>query len=137
MSRLAVVGSRGFNDYALLKKTLDKSYAKSDVIVSGGATGADALAERYAKEKGLKIVIVKPDWLQFGKAAGPIRNELIVKQSDRVIAFWDGVSKGTASTIYAARRLGIPLSIVLYKTTTEKTTTTNTSSSFRRVVPYK
>jgi hypothetical protein len=47
--KTAVIGSRRFNDYALLQQTLD-TYTISQII-SGGAKGADTLAEQYAKEK--------------------------------------------------------------------------------------
>lgn len=68
-------------------------------IVSGGAKGADSLAERYAQENGLEMVIYYPDWEKHGRAAGPIRNRLIVDEADAVVAFWDGKSRGTKSTI--------------------------------------
>lgn len=45
-----IVGSRGYTDYASFKAKCDALLAeKSDIeIVSGGASGTDALAERYA-----------------------------------------------------------------------------------------
>jgi predicted Rossmann fold nucleotide-binding protein DprA/Smf involved in DNA uptake len=75
--KLAVVGSRTFNNYEFFKDKLDQlSVAK---IISGGARGADQLAERYAKEKGISFEIYSAKWKQYGRAAGPIRNEEIVK----------------------------------------------------------
>ena len=50
-----VAGSRTFNDYALLKNKLDailSNHAPYVTIVSGGAKGADALAEQSADECG-------------------------------------------------------------------------------------
>ena len=49
-----VAGSRTFTDYELMKSKLDKLLINHNdvVVVSGGARGADTLAERYAKEKG-------------------------------------------------------------------------------------
>lgn len=101
---ILVVGSRTFNDYDLLKETLNKKIAlKNNVtIVSGGAKGADKLAEQFAKENNLKSVVINADWEAYGKSAGYRRNVLMHKylssnfKNREVIAFWDGQSKGTA-----------------------------------------
>lgn len=103
--KVAVVGSRSFTDYELLKKTLDELYPNITRIVSGGAKGADSLSEQYAKEEGIPTQIFKPDWEKHGKAAGFIRNRDIVENSDMVIAFHDGQSKGTANSIELANWL--------------------------------
>ena len=97
----AVVGTRTFNDYELLKETLDKYVIKK--IISGGAKGADKLAEKYAKDNNIDIVIFLPDWAKYGKRAGPLRNILIVNECDTLIAFWDGESLGTKSSIDIAK----------------------------------
>ena len=93
MNKVAVVGSRTFSDYELLKKTLDGM--EIDILVSGGAEGADKLAEIYSEEKDIPIVVIKPEWKKYGRGAGIIRNTLIIKNSDHVVAFWDFESKGT------------------------------------------
>lgn len=108
--KYAVVGCRWFKDYKTLAKVLDEH--KITAIVSGGARGTDTLAERYGAERGLPVEVVKPEWERFGKKAGPIRNIEIVKRADAVIAFWDGRSKGTASTIEITRMKNKRLIIV-------------------------
>ena len=104
--KLAVVGSRTFNDYDLLKSKLDAIHNRKPitVIVSGGAKGADSLAERWARENRIELLIFTPDWDKYGKRAGFIRNEDIIKNSDAVIAFWDGTSKGTKHDIDLAKK---------------------------------
>lgn len=98
--RLAVVGSRTFNDYGLLTDTIYKLTGGGDLcIVSGGAKGADNLAEKCADEFGFSIIIHLPEWDKYGKSAGYIRNKLIVEDADAILAFWDGESKGTKHTI--------------------------------------
>lgn len=107
--RIAIIGSRGFNDYDKLEKTLNEYLDKEDkvsMIVSGGARGADSLGERWAKENGIETLIFLPDWNKHGKSAGYIRNKDIIENSDLVIAFWDGVSKGTKHSIDIARSSG-------------------------------
>jgi hypothetical protein len=113
MSRLAVVGSRTFNDKTLLFETLDSLEWEGkpvvpSLIVSGGASGADRLAEVYASTRKIPTKIIRPDWAKHGKAAGPIRNREIVKEADLIIAFWGGKSRGTLSTKQAAEKAGKP-----------------------------
>jgi predicted Rossmann fold nucleotide-binding protein DprA/Smf involved in DNA uptake len=112
--KVAVVGSRTFNDYALMCQELGKIPQKGLVLVSGGAAGADQLAEQYAKEHKLKTIIHKPDWATYGKAAGMIRNTTIVADSDLVVAFWDGISKGTLNTIKTAQKAGKAVAIIKF-----------------------
>jgi len=51
--RIAIIGSRGFNDYPLLCKTMKALGKPVTEVVSGGAPGADTEGERYADENGL------------------------------------------------------------------------------------
>lgn len=114
--KLAVVGSRSFNDYELLKTKLDaihNTVKPITLIISGGANGADSLAERWAKENAISTKIFFPDWNKYGKKAGYLRNIEIVKNADVVIAFWDGQSKGTLHSINLAKQLNKPLKVVL------------------------
>lgn len=97
--KVAIIGSRSFSDYELVCNTLDPIKDKITSIISGGARGADRLAEKYAHENSISTVIFLPDWEKNGRGAGVIRNKLIVKECDICIAFWDGTSKGTKHTI--------------------------------------
>lgn len=111
--KVAVVGSRGFDDYEKLKQTLDQIPSIMRII-SGGAKGADSLAEQWAKEKGIETVVYKPDWGKYGRGAGVVRNRLIIEDCDYCIAFWDGVSKGTKSSIDHCKKLNKRLLVVNY-----------------------
>lgn len=97
--KLAIVGSRTFNNKKLLESVLDKHKDKVTLVVSGGAIGADILGELWALDNNKPIKIFKPEWDKYGKAAGMIRNELIIKECDICVAFWDGKSKGTLNAI--------------------------------------
>jgi hypothetical protein len=102
---VAIVGSRNFSDLELVRKFVE-DLDDGTIIVTGGARGVDQAAEATALEYGLTVQVIKPDWERHGKAAGPIRNEQIVKVSEEVVAFWDGKSRGTKYTIDKARKAG-------------------------------
>lgn len=112
--RVAVIGSRGFTNYNLLSDVLTKfsNEQKLTTIISGGAQGADKLAEVYAKTNNIPIIIYPADWAKHGRAAGPIRNKQLVNDADYIIAFWDGKSPGTLSSINFAKGLNKPVNII-------------------------
>ena len=121
--KLAIVGSRGFDDFALLNEVVCSCFRSefepyhAEVIISGGARGADSMAKRWAlaaKLDGVEYTEFLPDWHKFGKGAGFIRNQQIVDACDMVLAFWDGESKGTKDTIDKARKAMKPTFIVYF-----------------------
>jgi len=112
--KVAIVGSRGFNDMELLRATLEEFRGQITLIVSGGAKGADTLGEQYAKENGIPTLIFKPDWEKHGKAAGFIRNKDIVENADTVVAMWDGASHGTENSIQHGYKMNKRVKIVIY-----------------------
>jgi len=116
--KLAVIGSRDFNNYKQLEIILDelKDYITITCIISGGANGADSLAEIYAKKNNIPTEIYKPDWKKYGKGAGFIRNTTIWDNSNIGIAFWDGKSKGTAHSFNIAKKQKKDLYIFNYST---------------------
>jgi hypothetical protein len=107
--RIAIVGSRTFTDYQKLKSYVLSQIriARNDIIISGGAKGADTLAELFADELHLEKKIFYADWDTHGKAAGPIRNTLIVDNADVIVAFPDKNSRGTWDTIQKAKAKNI------------------------------
>ena len=117
-----IVGSRTFQDYDLLKSKLDyllQNQGNEVVIVSGGAKGADSLAEKYANEYGFPLKVFPAEWEKYGKSAGYIRNEemhkYIAKQNKRgIVAFWDGISKGTAHNFKLADKYSNKIKIVMF-----------------------
>jgi predicted Rossmann fold nucleotide-binding protein DprA/Smf involved in DNA uptake len=112
MVKLAIIGSRSFNNVELFGKTLEPYVDKISLVISGGAKGADSLAEEWAGFNGINTEIYLPDWDKHGKRAGFIRNIEIIGACDAVIAFWDGESKGTAHSIQLAKETGKPVKIV-------------------------
>ena len=111
--KLAIIGGRDFADYDRMK-TCYEQIPKITEIVSGGAKGADSMGELIAFDYNLKFTCFKPDWETHGKAAGFIRNRLIIEHADVVLAFWDGQSKGTKNSIDLAEKLNKPICVVDY-----------------------
>jgi len=114
---LAVVGSRGFTNKKLLTDLLD-IYLEEDpdlVIVSGGAVGADSLAQLWAVDNNVEYKVYPAEWTTYGKAAGFIRNKLIWDDADEGIAFWDGQSSGTKHSFELARKQRKHLVVILFK----------------------
>jgi hypothetical protein len=115
--RLAIVGGRKFRDARLLDASIRAFCLEHDVeigeVVSGGATGADALGEAWAKLNHIPTTIYYPK----GHHASDYhaRNRQIVQRCDMLIAFWDGQSTGTKHSIDFARRLGKHVTVIRYR----------------------
>ena len=107
--KVAIIGSRNLK-IENLEKYLPR---KTDEIVSGGASGIDACAARWAKEHSLTLTEFLPQYERYGRGAPIVRNRQIVDYCDKVIAFWDGSSKGTLSVIQYAQKTGKPCEVIL------------------------
>ena len=102
--RVGIVGSRSFMDVTVIERAIRRLLVRDPdvVIVSGGARGADALAEMLAHRLcAYPPLIFQADWRR-GHGAGLARNTKIVDASDEIIAFWDGRSGGTMDTVRKA-----------------------------------
>lgn len=110
--RVIVAGSRSVTDYATVKKAIEGSGIKPNLIISGTAKGVDTLGERYAKEKGIEVLRMPADWDTHGKSAGYRRNAEMATVGDTLIAIWDGKSKGTKHMIDLAESKGLKVIVV-------------------------
>lgn len=114
-----IVGSRGYTNYAAFKAKCDALLAgKTDIeIVSGGASGTDAMAERYAHDHGYSLQIFPAEWSRYGKRVGYVRNREMHSYISTftdcgVIAFWDGSSRGTAQSFALSKEFDNPLRVI-------------------------
>lgn len=114
--RVLVCGGRDYADKAKVFDELERlnAFNMTLCVISGGATGADSLAEEWArsnikKRNGVSFNGFKADWNKHGKAAGPIRNQAMIDKGrpDLVLAFPGG--RGTADMIQRAEAAGIPV----------------------------
>lgn len=106
---IAVIGSRTFFNLSKMNEVLDRiidKYKVSNIfIVSGGAKGADNMAQNYARTNGYPIIIYYPDYEREGRGAPLVRNEKIIKQANIVVAFKNGESNGTNHALSIADSL--------------------------------
>lgn len=106
--KVGIVGSRD-----ITVSDIGKYITEVEEIVSGGARGVDRCAEEYAKENGIRITVFLPEYELYGRAAPLVRNKRIVDYSDKIIAFWNGSSRGTLSVIKYAEKAGKPCEVVM------------------------
>lgn len=78
-------------------------------VVTGGAKGVDSLAVDIATSLGWLVEIHRADWKRHGKAAGPIRNQImadlgadlcLVFPLEGSIGTWDMVRRAEAAGIH-------------------------------------
>lgn len=70
--RVLVTGGRSYADRDTVFATLDALHAERGIVVlaTGGAAGADRLADAWATARGIEHCRFSPDWRQHGRAAG-------------------------------------------------------------------
>jgi hypothetical protein len=107
MKCVLVTGGRDYRDSDCVFETLDE--LKPDLVIEGGAIGADELVRKWAEAHGIHYGIFPANWAKRGKAAGPMRNAIMVKIVKAlesagweciVVAFPGG--RGTASCVSIA-----------------------------------
>jgi len=114
--KIAIIGSRSFDNYGKLESFVLSRISLSDIseVVSGGARGADTLAALFAEVHNVPLRLFPAEWDSYGKQAGFLRNQKIIDYCDKVFAFWDGSSKGTSHSIELAKNAGKPTYLFLF-----------------------
>src|SRR5260221_13374048 len=103
--RVLVCGGRDYSDAVVVGAWLgaiEKKWGIA-VIIHGDARGADTLAKFYGEFRRLQVSAYPADWRRYGRSAGPIRNEFMLRDSkpDLVVAFPGGA--GTADMVRRAK----------------------------------
>ena len=73
--RVLVCGGRTLLAQPWVLAALAEHIRPWDVVITGGARGADATAEGFARGLGCNVHTFRADWKRHGCAAGPIRNQ--------------------------------------------------------------
>ena len=107
--KLMIAGSRGINNFDLTPHIPENT----DCIISGGASGVDTLAEKYADKNRLSKIILRPRYDLYKKAAPLKRNDEMVNIDDSILVVWDGISKGTKHTIDYAKKLNKKINVII------------------------
>ena len=109
--KVLVCGGRDFQDYGHLCRVLDFMHGCIPVreIIHGCARGADTLAGEWAEANRILVEKYPALWEEHGRAAGHIRNALMLSegQPDMVMAFPGG--RGTADMVRRAKQAGVPV----------------------------
>jgi hypothetical protein len=128
-----ICGSRNWTDRDRIRRVLERLYAKGYRYIVHGANGydqfgrpsyawrsatvrgADMLASEEAESLGFVVLSYPADWNKHGKAAGPVRNQLMLdaESPDLVVAFHEDIdsSRGTIDMVRRATKAGIPVYI--------------------------
>lgn len=97
---VAIIGSRKYPHPDAIRDYVN-ALPDDTVVISGGAEGVDSIAAVTARARRPPLAVIEylPNWSKYGRGAGFVRNHDIVKAADRVVAFWDLRSPGTAHSI--------------------------------------
>lgn len=113
--KVLVCGDRNWTNKSKIREELEALH-NVNLIIHGAARGADTLAGKAAKELNILVIEYPAEWSKYGKAAGIIRNRVMLDDNpDLILAFHSHIrlSKGTADTVTEARRRGIPTRIII------------------------
>jgi len=113
--RILICGSRTWTDKQTIERYI-QTLPKDTVIIEGECRGADRMAREIAEKYGLQIFGLEAEWKKYGKKAGPIRNEEMIKygKPEIVIAFHNNIaeSKGTKNMLMLAKKHNIPVKVI-------------------------
>jgi len=122
VTRIIACGGRDYQNRRRVYSVLDAAVDRLglSVLITGGAMGADHLAQDWARERGIENAIFKAHWGKEGKAAGAIRNRRMLEQGkpDVVIAFPGGA--GTEHMCMIAEKTGVRLICIDWKPVEKK-----------------
>jgi hypothetical protein len=112
--RVFAGGSRTIGDRGVIDAKI-KALPRYAVVLTSRARGASAAIRDAAMSWGLRLEvwIAVTDRYPTAEDAYFARDEEMIRSADRVLAFWDGKSAGTAHELTYARRLAKPTDLVL------------------------
>ncbi len=113
--RVAIVGSRHFSDPDRVAEYVNGLPPRASII-TGSASGVDAAATKAARTRGLAVQVMPASFDEVADASkSAARNQRLIDACDVLVAFWDGVSKGTRGTVDRALDSGKEVHVFLSK----------------------
>lgn len=111
---LLVTGGREYQRRQTVYGVLDEHHERMPIrlLVQGGATGADTFAREWAELHDIPFVTELPDWKMYGRAAGPMRNQLMLdRHRPRMVVQFPGGS-GTLDMLRKSYAAGCKVDMV-------------------------
>lgn len=120
---LVIVGSSRFYDFSVVEEAIEKwtqMEADPDLVITGGASGVDYLAERWAENNNVPHAVFNEEWgVPRNGLEDPGRHEAsttlthrLIDAATHVIAFPSPTSKWTRIVIEMVEERGIPFTVV-------------------------
>ena len=120
---LAIVGSSRFYDFMIFEDAVESWIDKNgypDMIIVGGASGVDYMAERWADNNSVPIAVFTEEWsdparslVDRGRAEAPnTLTEKILSGASHILAMPSPTSKWTRIVIDRASTRGISTTIL-------------------------
>jgi len=120
---LAIVGSSRFYDFMIFEGTVESWIDENgypDMIIVGGASGVDYMAERWADNNSVPIAVFAEEWgnptrslVDTGRAEAPnTLTEKILGGASHILAMPSPTSKWTRIVIDRASSMGIPTTVL-------------------------
>lgn len=106
--KTVIAGSRGIWSYQVLLVALESWLLPITAVLSGRASGADRLGERYARDMAIPVLPYPAEWERLGPSAGYARNLVMAYECDAAIILWDGHSPGSKHMASAMDELDKP-----------------------------
>ncbi len=110
MAKVIVCGGRTYEDRKRLGVVLSKLHAEQpfELVITGGAPGADRMAQAWAEERHIRVAVYPVNWKQ-GKRGGPMRNQAMLDygKPDAVVVFPGGPGTEDMATRAMAARLPV------------------------------
>jgi len=101
-------------EYCLdLCKRFQAKYGKIDLVISGGASGIDNIADEYVAKRltGKACKVIEANWFEYKKKAGMMRNEQMAKMADAAIIVAMPDSNGSWHMNKVARSMGLKVKL--------------------------
>jgi len=120
---LAIVGSSRFYDFMIFEDAVESWIDENgypDMIIVGGASGVDYMAERWADNNSVAIAVFTEEWsdptrslVDRGRAEAPNSlTEKILSGASHILAMPSPTSKWTRIVIDRAFSKGIPTTVL-------------------------
>ena len=117
---LVIVGSSRFYDYSVIEESIEdwiETEAYPDIVIVGGASGVDYLAERWANNHAIPFVVFSEEWTDprqglqdSGRGEAPTSlTDNLLNAATHILAFPSPTSKWTRTIIDLAEERGIPM----------------------------